>query len=63
MTSHPDLFAALAASFEPNEVRLGSQTGRPLHDITARIAMNRLDNALGPENWWDESPSNDNSIL
>jgi len=54
MTQHPDLFAALAAPFESHEVKLRSQTGRQLTYITARTAMNRLDNVLGPENWWDE---------
>jgi len=54
MTQHPDLFAALAAPFEPHELKMRSQQGRQLQYITARTAMNRLDNVLGPENWWDE---------
>lgn len=55
MTKYPDLFAALAAPFEPHEVKIRSaQGGRQLHYITARTAMNRLDSVLGPENWWDE---------
>jgi hypothetical protein len=63
MTQYPDLFAALAAPFEPHEVKLRSQTGRQLHYITARTAMNRLDNVLGPENWWDEYVPSENSVL
>jgi hypothetical protein len=63
MTKHPDLFAALAAPFEPHEVKVRSQSGRQLHYITARTAMNRLDNVLGPENWWDEYAPNANSVL
>ena len=63
MTQHPDLFAALAAPFEPHEVKVRSQTGRQLHYITARTAMNRLDNVLGPENWWDEYVPSENSVL
>jgi len=63
MTQHPDLFAALAAPFEPQEVKVRSQTGRQLHYITARTAMNRLDNVLGPENWWDEYVPSENSVL
>src|SRR3954468_8745618 len=63
MTQHPDLFAALAAPFESHEVKVRSQTGRQLHYITARTAMNRLDNVLGPENWWDEYVPAQNSVL
>lgn len=63
MTKHPDLFAALAAPFELHEVKVRSQTGRQLHYITARTAMNRLDNVLGPENWWDEYVPGENSVL
>jgi hypothetical protein len=63
MTQHPDLFAALAAPFESHEVKIRSQTGRQLHYITARTAMNRLDNVLGPENWWDEYVPSENSVL
>jgi hypothetical protein len=63
MTQHPDIFAALAAPFDPSEVKVRSQTGRQLHYITARTAMNRLDNVLGPENWWDEYSPSENSVL
>src|SRR3954454_19515057 len=63
MTQHPDLFAALAAPFESHEVKLRSQTGRQLHYITARTAMNRLDNVLGPGKWWDEYVPGQNSVL
>jgi len=63
MTQHPDLFAALAAPFESHEVKIRSQTGRQLHYITARTVMNRLDNVLGPEHWWDEYVPSENSVL
>jgi len=63
MTQHPDLFAALAAPFESHEVKVRSQTGRQLHYVTARTVMNRLDNVLGPENWWDEYVPSENSVL
>jgi len=63
MTQHPDLFAALAAPFESHELKVRSQTGRQLTYITARTAMNRLDNVLGPENWWDEYVPSENSVL
>ncbi len=64
MTQHPDLFAALAAPFESNEVKARpSQNGRSLHYITARTAMNRLDSILGPENWWDEYVPLEKSVV
>ena len=64
MTQYPDLFAALAAPFEPHEVKLrNAQGGRQLHYITARTAMNRLDSVLGPENWWDEYVPLENSVV
>jgi hypothetical protein len=63
MTQHPDLFAALAAPFEPHELKVRSQQGRQLHYITARTVMNRLDSVLGPENWWDEFVPSENSVL
>jgi len=64
MTQHPDLFAALAAPFEPHEVKLrAAPGGRQLHYITARTAMNRLDSVLGPENWWDEYLPLENSVV
>ena len=63
MTQHQDLFAALAAPFERDEVKVRSQSGRQLHYITARTVMNRLDNVLGPENWWDEYVPSEHSVL
>jgi hypothetical protein len=63
MTQFPDLFAALAAPFDTQEVRVRSQAGRQLHYITARTAMNRLDDVLGPENWWDEYAPGENSVM
>ena len=62
-TQHPDLFVALAMPFEPEEVKIRSQSGRQLHYVTARTVMNRLDNVLGPENWFDEYVPNENSVL
>src|SRR5947209_14762327 len=63
MTQHPDLFAALAAPFDPSEVKIRSQSGRQLHYVTARTVMNRLDNVLGPENWHDHYIPGENSVL
>lgn len=53
-TFFPEIFAALAAPFDREEVK--SRTahgGRVLHYITARTVMNRLDEVCGPEAWWD----------
>src|SRR5262249_7611642 len=64
MTKYPDLFAALAAPFESHEAKLRQAPGgRQLSYITARTAMNRLDNVLGPENWWDEYMPLENSVV
>ncbi len=66
MTKFPDLFAALAAPFDQNEIKTRPAQGgghRVLHYITARTAMNRLDSVLGPENWWDEYAPSENSVL
>ena len=63
MTQHPDLFAALAAPFDPDEVKLRSQAGRQLHYVTARTVMNRLDDVLGPENWWDDFVPLEHSVI
>jgi hypothetical protein len=63
LTSYPDLFAALASPFDTQEVRVLSLHGRQLHYITARTAMNRLDDVLGPENWWDEYIPGENSVM
>jgi Rad52/22 family double-strand break repair protein len=63
MTQFPDLFAALAAPFDAQQVRVRSHSGREIQYITARTAMNRLDSVLGPENWWDEYTPGENSVL
>jgi len=63
MTQHPDLFAALAAPFEPGELKLRSQAGRQMPYVTARTIMNRLDEVLGPENWWDDFVPLEHSVI
>lgn len=66
-TQYPDIFAALAAPFtgqgEVKERVLTSQGNRKLQYVTARTIMNRLDNVLGPEGWWDEFLPGENSVL
>jgi hypothetical protein len=63
MTQHSNLFAALAAPFDSDEVKLRSQGGRQLHYVTARNVMNRLDDVLGPENWWDDYVPLEHSVV
>jgi hypothetical protein len=63
MTQHPGLFAALAAPFDPSEIKLRSQAGRQLPYVTARTIMNRFDQVLGPENWWDDFVPNEHSVI
>ena len=63
MTQHRDLFAALAAPFEPEEVKLRAQANRQLHYVTARTVMNRLDEVVGPENWWDDFVPLEHSVI
>ncbi len=63
MDQHLELFAALAAPFEHEEVRTRRQAGRNLHYVTARTVMNRLDEVLGPANWWDEYMPQENSVI
>jgi hypothetical protein len=63
MEQHFELFAALAAPFAHEEVRVRSQGGRQLQYITARTVMNRLDDVLGPANWWDEYMPLENSVI
>lgn len=58
-----DLFAALAAPFADGEVKIRSQANRQLHYITARTAMNRLDDVVGPANWWDRYIPGEKSVL
>lgn len=50
-TKHVDLFATLAMPFQKDQIKQRSQGGRTLFYITARMAQNRLDEAVGPENW------------
>ena len=62
MTSHPDLFAALAAPFAKDQTKHRQGQGRDVYYITAVTAMNRLDDVLGPENWSEHTaPTEDAS--
>lgn len=63
MSQHIEIFAALAAPFADDEVRSRRQNGRDFQYITARMVMNRLDEVLGPENWWDDYTPIENAIV
>src|SRR6516225_9305874 len=61
--NHASLFAPLAAPLVPTEVKLRTEAGKQLHHVTARTVMNRLDEVVGPENWWDEYAPSEHSVL
>jgi len=63
MTKYPEIFQALAAPFDPSEVKSRPQGGRQLSYVTARTVMNRLDNVLGPENWEDNYLPIENAVV
>jgi Rad52/22 family double-strand break repair protein len=60
MTKFPELFAALTAPFHPDNLKQKTETSEKTGKsftcdyVTARTIMNRLDDVLGPENWWDD---------
>jgi Rad52/22 family double-strand break repair protein len=64
-TKFPEIFAALSAPFHQNDVRERDGQGRnKLSYITARTAMNRLDEVLGPENWqFSLTPWSDSGLI
>lgn len=62
MTKYPELFASLARPFDRRDIKVRKQAGRELAYITARTTMNRLDEVLGPENWWDHFEVRDHSV-
>ena len=63
MSQHIEIFAGLAAPFAEDEVRSRRQNGRDFQYITARMVMNRLDEVLGPENWWDDYTPIENAVV
>lgn len=62
-TRFPELWNALAAEFHPGDVKTLRKAGRDIPYITARTAMNRLDDVLGPESWWDEYLPLEHSVV
>ena len=63
MTKYKTIFDALAAQFEPGQVKIRHQAGRSFSYVTARTVMNRLDAVLGPENWSDEYTPLERSVI
>lgn len=57
------LFAKLAAPFAREEERSRTQAGRTFNYVTARTVMNRLDEVLGADNWWDDYQPMENAII
>lgn len=63
-TAYAELFAALDSPFDPHEVKTRQAPGgRTFQYVTARTVMNRLDDVLGPENWWDDYVPSANSVM
>lgn len=61
-SEHQRIFQKLAMEFDPREIRTRKQGGRDLRYITARVAMNRLDEVLGAWNWKDEYSETEKGI-
>lgn len=52
-TQYPDLFRALAEPFAQSEIKTRTGSGgMVLYYVTGATVMNRLDEVVGPENWW-----------
>lgn len=64
MTKYQELFEALVRPFDAKDIKqVTKKGGRPLDYVTARVVMNRLDEVLGPENWWDEYTEFNRGVL
>lgn len=57
------VFAKLGQQFRKDEVKYLKKGGHELPYVTARVVMNRLDEVLGPANWWDEYVPYDNYVI
>lgn len=61
-----EIFAGLAKPFGEDEVKWrwgDKKKSFKLHYITARQVMNRLDEVVGPESWWDDYVPAEHSVL
>jgi Rad52/22 family double-strand break repair protein len=61
-TAYVDLCKALAAPFHPSEIRALTKGGKQMPYVTARVVMNRLDEVVGMECWWDSYKVGENSV-
>lgn len=57
------LFAKLAERFPKEQIKYRKGGGMDLPYITARTVMNRLDEVVGPENWWDDYQPIDDAVI
>jgi hypothetical protein len=66
-TKWPRLFARLAARFTADEERQMTKGKGPnaklIKFVTARTIMNRLDEVVGSENWWDDYTPMEHSVV
>lgn len=61
-TQYLDIAQKLAAPFHSSEIKVLTKGGKGMPYVTARVVMNRLDEVIGFENWWDEYSPNENSV-
>ena len=61
--SNAEIFTRLLAQFEPGSVRIKVLGGRQVRYVTARTVMNRLDEVVGPWNWWDTYEACDRGVV
>lgn len=57
------IFRALAAPFADSDVKTRKLAGKTVSYITARTVMNRLDEVLGPDGWWDHYQPLEDSVV
>jgi hypothetical protein len=64
MNSTEALFRELSRPFSPQDIKTREGGGgRKLKYATARSFMNRLDDVVGPENWWDDYSQSEHSVV
>lgn len=61
-TKYPELFAELSRPFPPEVIKTLAKGGRTFRYVTSRTLENRLDEVLGPENWYVHYINGDRSI-
>jgi hypothetical protein len=62
-TQWPEIFGMLALPFREEHIKTKTIANRQMRYVTARTVMNRLDFALGPENWWDKYQADEHSVV